>query len=657
MLKFLFYIWNLFDIHHKRLLFEQFGFGILSAFLITIVNNQYLLLAYLITKTSNIQNIVISLCLFTWMISMLYYYNKYILISKQHDLYKILSQKHYAYILNRIANNAPLFWLDNFSKTDLALSIQETDKGLREIISFITNFIRLAFIVIFSVIILLFNYPFSSVFIFILGLLFNIILFNSSYIINYNNYKDKYKYISTKMNTIIHNNISLLTDSILNNTYTNILHNITSSNGLNKKEQTKLFIYEDKFYMKISISLITGFLLFILLYGLYITDAMQFMNFFISSLLTYKTLNTNINEIIDMLNNIRQAYIDFDNLYDIWAHTEYKRLTYPTHELNTPKITFDDIELYNNKLFDLIQDKQLTIADDFLKLNNLEYDVIKQSSKTYKLEIKSYYLVHKDELVKLKILDTYISQNFKLLKAYQELLDAKILLTPRNIFDNISYEKDLEKYELKIKNFNHPYLYSEEDISLSSTDLVLIDGESGSGKTTFLNIIRGICHIDSYIYINDAELCFENIAPNIYYYRQNDINMIDGFMYQIMTDDYSLKKTDLTDEQINNMHIALFVAKFKIRNISLKVSINKLSGGELKRLKLAKALYRIIENNSDIIILDEFDAGLDYDTAFFILSNMILLFKNKLFILTLHTYELKSLITKKINIKNGIVYS
>lgn len=459
------------------------------------------------------------------------------------------------------------------------------------------------------------------------------------------------------MNTIIHNNISLLTDSILNNTYTNILHNITSSNGLNKKEQTKLFIYEDKFYMKISISLITGFLLFILLYGLYITDAMQFMNFFISSLLTYKTLNTNINEIIDMLNNIRQAYIDFDNLYDIWAHTEYKRLTYPTHELNTPKITFDDIELYNNKLFDLIQDKQLTIADDFLKLNNLEYDVIKQSSKTYKLEIKSYYLVHKDELVKLKILDTYISQNFKLLKAYQELLDAKILLTPRNIFDNISYEKDLEKYELKIKNFNHPYLYSEEDISLSSTDLVLIDGESGSGKTTFLNIIRGICHIDSYIYINDAELCFENIAPNIYYYRQNDINMIDGFMYQIMTDDYSLKKTDLTDEQINNMHIALFVAKFKIRNISLKVSINKLSGGELKRLKLAKALYRIIENNSDIIILDEFDAGLDYDTAFFILSNMILLFKNKLFILTLHTYELKSLITKKINIKNGIVYS
>ena len=78
---------------------------------------------------------------------------------------------------------------------------------------------------------------------------------------------------------------------------------------------------------------------------------------------------------------------------------------------------------------------------------------------------------------------------------------------------------------------------------------------------------------------------------------------------------------------------------------------SKLSGGQIQRIGLARALYR----DPDILILDEATNALDSQTETQILNYLFEKMKNKIVILCTHKKELLKYCNKIIEVKNNTI--
>ncbi|WP_229771255.1 ATP-binding cassette domain-containing protein [Anaerococcus porci] len=162
-------------------------------------------------------------------------------------------------------------------------------------------------------------------------------------------------------------------------------------------------------------------------------------------------------------------------------------------------------------------------------------------------------------------------------------------------FDNIDiYYSD----RLIIKNLN---------LELKDNTKYLILGDSGSGKSTFLHLILGLFKDkNKYIYVNDSSLDKINRKSyynKIYYIPQETIifnaSLIENISLFDENKDY--KRAEAILDKVGLIYL------LDDRNLDIVIDDSKLSGGEKKRLDLARALYK----NKDILIMDEVTSGLD----------------------------------------------
>lgn len=177
-------------------------------------------------------------------------------------------------------------------------------------------------------------------------------------------------------------------------------------------------------------------------------------------------------------------------------------------------------------------------------------------------------------------------------------------------------------------------------ITFRENEFVSILGQSGSGKTTMLNIIGGL---DRY---TSGDLVINGISTKEYkdadwdFYRNNSI----GFVFQ----SYNL----IPHQSIlANVEMAMTLAgvskkERKQRAISVlkKVGLgnhihkkpNQMSGGQMQRVAIARALV----NNPDILLADEPTGALDSETSIQIMELLKEIAKDKLVIMVTHNPEL-----------------
>lgn len=177
-------------------------------------------------------------------------------------------------------------------------------------------------------------------------------------------------------------------------------------------------------------------------------------------------------------------------------------------------------------------------------------------------------------------------------------------------------------------------------ITFRENEFVSILGQSGSGKTTMLNIIGGL---DRY---TSGDLVINGISTKEYkdadwdFYRNNSI----GFVFQ----SYNLIPHQSV---LANVEMALTLAGIskkerKQRAISVlkKVGLgdhihkkpNQMSGGQMQRVAIARALV----NNPDILLADEPTGALDSETSIQIMELLKEIAKDKLVIMVTHNPEL-----------------
>lgn len=250
---------------------------------------------------------------------------------------------------------------------------------------------------------------------------------------------------------------------------------------------------------------------------------------------------------------------------------------------------------------------------------------------------------------------------------FQKIIATKPVRT--SIFQFIEIEEHDRKYLLTAHDIKHQgmvsidieklsYAYNDGDMLLNGIDLhfkpqmkYLILGESGCGKSTLMKLLLNYDVLKTgKISINNTDIQDIYDLENIITIARQDAVIFNGTirdnltMYnnQAFSDDELitiLKKTGLDTFVAKGLHYYL---EEKGSNIS---------GGEKKRISLARALVR----NTPVLILDEPFANLDQENSDKI-EKLLLSIKNKLIIIISHQVSdtLKQSCDYVIELKKGM---
>lgn len=193
-------------------------------------------------------------------------------------------------------------------------------------------------------------------------------------------------------------------------------------------------------------------------------------------------------------------------------------------------------------------------------------------------------------------------------------------------------------------------------IAFRENEFVSILGQSGSGKTTMLNIIGGL---DRY---TSGDLIINGVSTKEYKDADWDIyrNASIGFVFQ----SYNLIPHQTV---LANVEMALTLAgvskkerveraKEVLEKVGLKDHMNKrpnqMSGGQMQRVAIARALI----NNPDILLADEPTGALDSETSVQIMELLKEIAKDKLVIMVTHNPELaEEYSTRIVKLKDGVI--
>lgn len=177
-----------------------------------------------------------------------------------------------------------------------------------------------------------------------------------------------------------------------------------------------------------------------------------------------------------------------------------------------------------------------------------------------------------------------------------------------------------KKYQ--VDYFRSKQIFSDYSLKLDSEKINFIVGDSGTGKTTLLNIIGLVEKMDRGVYYFDGSPIKYKNKKEILKYRNSRI----GYVHQeaMLISKLSVLDNVLLpiyiDGKVNgNAYTKAFglLERLGIGNLK-NVIVEKLSGGEKQRVEMARALI----NNPDVIIADEPTASLDADNARIIMREL-----------------------------------
>mgnify|MGYP001407331640 FL=1 len=226
-----------------------------------------------------------------------------------------------------------------------------------------------------------------------------------------------------------------------------------------------------------------------------------------------------------------------------------------------------------------------------------------------------------------KIVNSYLT-----IKFYAPVINLLTKEFSLNNDINFSDKKlDFER-EINISNisFKYPntekYIFKNANLNIKKGSIIGIIGRTGSGKSTLIDIISGLVQPKDGMFMIDNQ----NLNhPELIRSWQNNLSYVSQNTY-LMND--TIKKNiafGLEDEEINDSKIIESIERSElskfIENLPNKINTYvgdrgvSLSGGQIQRIGIARALYR----NSEFLILDEITSSLDIETERKIIKNIL----------------------------------
>ena len=218
----------------------------------------------------------------------------------------------------------------------------------------------------------------------------------------------------------------------------------------------------------------------------------------------------------------------------------------------------------------------------------------------------------------------------------------------------------MNNYLLKCENINKFYQEGENQtqvlkgvsFSMEPAELVAIVGSSGSGKSTLLNLLGGMDRATSGTFIFDEELVTKFTDKELSAYRKDKI----GFVFQF----YNLVPSLTAKENIgiaanlvkNNKEIDMYLDQVGLLHRKNNFP-NQLSGGEMQRVSIARALAK----EPSLLLCDEPTGALDSKTGDSILTLLKEASRNgdAAVIMVTHNREFAKFADRVIYLKDGSI--
>jgi ATP-binding cassette, subfamily B, bacterial PglK len=221
-------------------------------------------------------------------------------------------------------------------------------------------------------------------------------------------------------------------------------------------------------------------------------------------------------------------------------------------------------------------------------------------------------------------------------------LIVKELRNKKELYKRI-FTKKIAINSINLKNVSYKYIKDQQNIlnnisfKIKKGQLIGIIGTSGSGKTTLVEIILGLINPSKgkRFINNKTNIHNTNIFKNSLSYVSQDIFLFEGSLLENITFGNYNKKLDenLLMKIFKCCELEALIKKNK-EGINLRIKENgkNISGGEIQRIAIARALYR----KPELMVLDEATSSLDIKTEKKIINNLKYFTNDKIVFMVAH---------------------
>lgn len=213
-------------------------------------------------------------------------------------------------------------------------------------------------------------------------------------------------------------------------------------------------------------------------------------------------------------------------------------------------------------------------------------------------KINTYY-------IKIQSNQKSVETIFNLRKLVNNILKTNFKNNKSGIFlESLEFKNVSFKYESRNKTLENI------NFKINKNQITFIKGKSGSGKSTLVDLICGLINPDNgTIFLNNKKIDnSDNIYIDVSYMPQKIYLLDDTIKNNIIFGNYKNINEDSIKKIINDVGLQDFINTLP-NNLNEFIGENakKLSGGQIKRIGLARSLYK----DKKTLILDEPTSGLD----------------------------------------------